>query len=113
MGGSRRPRVGGFAHLTWWEGADCHNVDAWESEAAYQAFVAERLGPAIAQVGVNVEPQVAFPVRRTRYPCRKPARSPRRSSRGRARLSVRRKSSGHPGHRFSEQEISVQVRRYA
>ncbi len=29
--------VGGLAHLTWWEGGDCHNVDAWESEAAFHA----------------------------------------------------------------------------
>src|SRR5436853_65844 len=23
---------GAIAHLTWWEGEDCHNLDGWESE---------------------------------------------------------------------------------
>ena len=52
--------VGGLAHLTWWEGSDNHNVDAWESEETFAAFGQERLGPAMAQVGVNVEPQVTL-----------------------------------------------------
>jgi len=51
---------GGLSHLTWWEGADCHNVDAWESEAAFASFGETRLGPAMAQAGVAVEPQVTF-----------------------------------------------------
>jgi len=52
--------VGGISHLTWWEGADCHNVDAWESEEAFSKFGEERLGPGMAKVGVQVEPQVTF-----------------------------------------------------
>ena len=51
---------GGLSHLTWWEGNDCHNMDAWESEAAFQAFGETRLGPAMAKAGVNVEPKVTF-----------------------------------------------------
>ena len=51
---------GGIAHLTWWEGADCHNMDAWESEDAFNAFGSDRLGPAMANVGVNVQPEVTF-----------------------------------------------------
>ena len=51
---------GGMAHLTWWDGDDCHNVDAWESEEAFGRFGQERLGPAMAKVGVNVEPKVTF-----------------------------------------------------
>ena len=34
---------GGIAHLTWWDGADCHNVDAWDSEAAFATFGEQRL----------------------------------------------------------------------
>ena len=49
---------GGLAHLTWWEGEDNHNVDAWESEEAFGAFGQDRLEPAMAQAGVNVEPKV-------------------------------------------------------
>lgn len=52
--------VGGLAHLTWWEGDDCHNVDAWESEETFGAFAETRLGPAMAKVGVETEPQVTF-----------------------------------------------------
>ena len=51
---------GGRAHLTWWEGDVCHNTDVWEDEAAFAAFGNDRLGPAMAQAGVNVEPQVTF-----------------------------------------------------
>ena len=52
--------VGGIANLTWWEGDDCHNVDAWESEDAFNAFGETRLGPGMAKAGVNVQPQVSF-----------------------------------------------------
>lgn len=52
--------VGGMAHLAWWEGEDNHNVDAWESEAAFQAFGEQRLGPALAAVGVQAVPEVTF-----------------------------------------------------
>ncbi len=52
--------VGGIAHLTWWEGDDCHNIDAWENEDAFNAFGETRLGPGMAQAGVGVEPQVTF-----------------------------------------------------
>ena len=34
--------TGGLAHLAWWEGNDNHNIDAWESEAAFKR--SERLG---------------------------------------------------------------------
>ena len=55
-----RPPEGGLAHLIWWEGDDCHNIDAWQSEEAFNAFGNERLGPALASVGVNVQPDVTF-----------------------------------------------------
>jgi hypothetical protein len=51
---------GGLAHLTWWEGADNHNMDAWESEEAFGRFGEERLGPAMAAVGVTTQPEVTF-----------------------------------------------------
>ena len=51
---------GGLAHLAWWEGPDNHNLDAWDSEEAFAAFGQDRLGPAMAQAGVNVEPTVTF-----------------------------------------------------
>jgi hypothetical protein len=51
---------GGLAHFSWWEGADSHNTDAWESEEAFIRFAEDRLGPAMAKVGVDVEPKVTF-----------------------------------------------------
>ena len=52
--------AGGLAHLTWWEGEDCHNTDAWESEDAFNAFGSDRLGPALAKLGINATPEVTF-----------------------------------------------------
>jgi hypothetical protein len=52
--------VGGLAHLTWWEGDDNHNMDAWESEEAFGRFGEDRLGPAMAKVGVSAQPEVTF-----------------------------------------------------
>jgi hypothetical protein len=28
VGWLERPPDGGYSHVTWWEGNDCHNVDA-------------------------------------------------------------------------------------
>lgn len=55
-----RPPTGGYSHVTWWEGNDCHNIDAWESEAAFNAFGTDRLGPAMARLGVTSMPEVTF-----------------------------------------------------
>jgi len=53
-----QPPAGGISHTTWWVGNDCHNLDAWESEAAFSAFGENRLGPALAAVGIATEPEV-------------------------------------------------------
>ncbi len=60
VGWLERPPEGGYSHLTWWEGDDCHNTDAWESEEAFDAFSTDRLGPAMGKVGIEVEPEVTF-----------------------------------------------------
>jgi len=52
--------VGAIAHLTWWDGGDCHNMDAWESEKAFNNFGEGRLGPGMTKAGVQVQPQVTF-----------------------------------------------------
>lgn len=51
---------GGLGHLTWWEGEDCHNVDGWDSEAAFDAFGRDRLAPAMAASGIDIQPEVTF-----------------------------------------------------
>jgi hypothetical protein len=55
-----RPPDGGHTHVTWWEGADCHNIDAWDSEDAFNRFGQDRLGPAMAKLGVEQQPEVTF-----------------------------------------------------
>lgn len=60
VGWLERPPAGGYSHVTWWQGEDCHNIDAWESEAAFDAFGADRLGPAMAKLGLDVAPEVTF-----------------------------------------------------
>ena len=60
VGWLERKPDGGIAHLTWWEGNDCHNVDGWDSEEAFNRFGAERLGPAMAKVGLTQQPEVTF-----------------------------------------------------
>ena len=36
------------------------NMDAWESEEAFNAFGTDRLGPAMAKLGIAVAPEVTF-----------------------------------------------------
>jgi hypothetical protein len=60
VGWLEEPPAGGLSHVTWWEGGDCHNTDAWESEEAFNNFAAERLGPGMAKVGVESQPLVTF-----------------------------------------------------
>ncbi len=52
--------TGGLSHVTWWEGDNCHIIDAWESEEAVNAFVENRLGPSMAAVGVDIQPELTF-----------------------------------------------------
>ncbi len=60
VGWLNEPPDGGISHVTWWEGEDCHNIDVWESEAAFSVFGDTRLGPGMAKVGIDVQPQVTF-----------------------------------------------------
>jgi hypothetical protein len=52
--------AGGLTQPAWWVGSDNYNLDAWESEDAFNAFGAERLGPAMAQLGIAIQPEVTF-----------------------------------------------------
>jgi hypothetical protein len=60
VGWLERHPAGGLLHVTWWVGDDCHNLDAWESEAAFDAFGKERLGPAMTKLGIAAAPEVTF-----------------------------------------------------
>jgi hypothetical protein len=55
-----KPPAGGLSHVTWWEGDDCHNIDAWESEEAFNSFGEQRLGPGMAKLGIAAVPETTF-----------------------------------------------------
>jgi ketosteroid isomerase-like protein len=55
-----QPPAGGLSHVTWWEGDDCHNADAWESEEAFAAFGEQRLAPAMIAAGVTAAPEATI-----------------------------------------------------
>ena len=60
VGWLTEPPTGGIAHVTWWEGGDCHNIDVWDDEAAMGTFIETRLAPAMGALGIQVEPRVIF-----------------------------------------------------
>ncbi|NYJ06739.1 nuclear transport factor 2 family protein [Petropleomorpha daqingensis] len=60
VGWVQRPPEGGIAHLTWWEGEDCHNLDGWASEEAFGAFGEHRLVPAMIELGIDQQPVAVF-----------------------------------------------------
>lgn len=51
--------TGGLAHLTYVHDGQLFNVDAWESPEALEAFVNDRLAPAMRKVGITTAPVVA------------------------------------------------------
>ena len=60
VGWLERAPEGGYSHVTWWEGDDCHNIDAWKSESAFDAFGSDPLGPTMAKLGIAAPPEVTF-----------------------------------------------------
>jgi hypothetical protein len=54
------PPVGGIVHVAWIEGADLHGLDVWETAEAFITFAEQRLGPALAKLGLDIEPQATF-----------------------------------------------------
>ena len=41
--------------MVWWEGNDCRGIDGWESEADWDGFGRDRMGPAAAELGISME----------------------------------------------------------
>lgn len=54
------PPIGGIFHAVWWEGGDCHGLDVWDSEEAWIAFGQDRMGPAMAKLGLSAQPEATF-----------------------------------------------------
>jgi hypothetical protein len=55
-----RPVSGGIFHVAWFDDAGMGIVDVWESEQAWHDFMDERLAPALAEYGVEGQPDVVF-----------------------------------------------------
>ncbi len=49
---------GGIAHIAFFDESGLRVVDVWESAEEFQAFVAERLMPGVAAVGLAGEPEI-------------------------------------------------------
>ena len=54
------PPAGGISHVVWWDGDDCHGIDVWESQEAWESFGQERMGPAGAELGISMEATPLF-----------------------------------------------------
>lgn len=57
-GWERDRPTGGILHEAWFAGDQLNVCDVWESADTFNAFVENRLMPAVAQVGVGGQPQV-------------------------------------------------------
>lgn len=52
--------VGGEVHVAWFDERGLRVLDVWESEQAFQTFLAERLAPAIEKAGIQGTPETDF-----------------------------------------------------
>ncbi|MFD0274177.1 hypothetical protein ACFVHB_09745 [Kitasatospora sp. NPDC127111] len=52
--------TGALLHVASFEGGALHVTDVWETEADFRRFFADRLAPAVKQVGIEGEPQSGF-----------------------------------------------------
>ena len=54
------PSLGGILHAASFDDGAMHVLDVWESQEHFQRFLETRLQPAIAQVGMEGQPEVEF-----------------------------------------------------
>ncbi|MEU0197209.1 MULTISPECIES: hypothetical protein [unclassified Streptomyces] len=47
-------------HVAWFEADGLHVTDVWHAEGDFQRFFAERLAPAVQEVGLAGQPEVTF-----------------------------------------------------
>ena len=50
---------GGKYHVSWFDNG-LHVFDVWDSQADFENFAQNRLGPATAKIGLKTQPQVTF-----------------------------------------------------
>ncbi|MER8185960.1 hypothetical protein [Kitasatospora sp. NPDC094015] len=54
------PAAGGQVHVAWFDPEGLHVVDVWESQQAFEAFLSQRLAPAVQQAGIAGVPETSF-----------------------------------------------------
>jgi hypothetical protein len=47
-------------HVAWFEQDGLHVIDLWDSREQFERFRAQRLGPAVQQIGIQGQPVVKF-----------------------------------------------------
>ncbi|MFG2818709.1 hypothetical protein ACGFX4_04695 [Kitasatospora sp. NPDC048365] len=52
--------AGAQLHAAWFDAEGLHVTDVWNSQEAFEAFMAERLAAEIEKAGITGEPQVSF-----------------------------------------------------
>jgi len=60
VGWDRDIPTGAKLHVSGFADDGLHVLDVWESEEAFNEFMARRLSPAIAEIGITGEPDVRF-----------------------------------------------------
>jgi hypothetical protein len=60
VGWEREVPDGARLHVAWMAADGFHVVDVWDSPEQFQSFVEARLMPAVQQIGIEGQPEVAF-----------------------------------------------------
>ena len=60
VGWDRDVPNGAKLHVSGFGGDGLHVTDIWESKQAFSTFMEQRLAPAIAEIGIEGQPEVSF-----------------------------------------------------
>jgi hypothetical protein len=60
VGWDRDVPAGAKLHVAGFSDGGLNVLDVWESAEAFQAFLDQRLGPAVQEIGIQGEPEVRF-----------------------------------------------------
>ena len=60
VGWDRETPTGAKLHVSGFADDGLHVLDVWESEQAFNDFMEQRLGPAVAEIGIAGQPDVKF-----------------------------------------------------
>jgi heme-degrading monooxygenase HmoA len=52
--------TGAKFHVSWFADDGFHVLDIWDSQQDFENFVQNRLGPAVAKIGVQGQPKVSY-----------------------------------------------------